>query len=203
MQAMASALAGDITPSSAREYGHGLLVVNEPNPLLPLGDHQVWMSHGDQITQLPPGFSGLATTENTPIAAMDDSNRHYYGVQFHPEVKHTPIGSVIIKNFLFKICQVQSNWTVWCKYAIRVLSIAIFVQIINNSIMNLHFLSVWYVLPLSNFNYILVEVYGLLAAPYTYFHYFLIFLPLWVLLTMINIWKSFSSANKCESCSGN
>ena len=69
--------------------------------------------------------------------------------------------------------------------------------------MRLHFLSVWYALPLSNFNYIMGEVYGLLAATYTYFHYFLIFLPLWVLLTMIKVWKSLSSANKCESCSGN
>ncbi len=111
MQAMASALGGEITASLAREYGHTLLAVNEPNPLLPLGEHKVWMSHGDQITQLPPGFSGLATTENTPIAAMGDPDRRYYGVQFHPEVKHTAIGSTIINNFLFKICHVKSNWT--------------------------------------------------------------------------------------------
>ncbi|MCJ7717181.1 MAG: glutamine-hydrolyzing GMP synthase [Anaerolineales bacterium] len=111
MQALADLLGGEINPSSAREFGYTVLEVREENALLPAGDHQVWMSHGDQITQLPPGSELLGTTQNTPIAAMGDPNRRYYGVQFHPEVKHTAIGSEIIRNFLFNICEVKTNWT--------------------------------------------------------------------------------------------
>ena len=111
MQALADAWSGVITPSDAREYGHTQLKVELDNPLLPVGEHNVWMSHGDQITKLPAGFVGLATTANTPIAAMGNLDRHLYGVQFHPEVKHTAIGTEILRNFLFKICQVKAAWT--------------------------------------------------------------------------------------------
>ena len=75
MQAMADALQGEITSSTAREFGYTQLTVEQQNPLIPAGVHQVWMSHGDQITKLPDGFSRLATTENTPLAAMGDLNR--------------------------------------------------------------------------------------------------------------------------------
>ncbi|MEJ2411532.1 MAG: glutamine-hydrolyzing GMP synthase [Anaerolineales bacterium] len=104
MQAMAGALEGEINPSAAGEYGPALLEVSNDNPLLPAGKHRVWMSHGDQITHIPPGFSLLASTSNTPIAAMGNQERQFYGVQFHPEVKHTAIGKEVIGNFLFKIC---------------------------------------------------------------------------------------------------
>ncbi len=111
MQALADTLSGEVTPSTTREYGYALLTVELENPLLPGGEHKVWMSHGDQITKLPEGFVSLASTANTPIAAMGDLNRHLYGVQFHPEVKHTAIGTEIIRNFLFNICQVKADWT--------------------------------------------------------------------------------------------
>jgi len=111
MQATADALNGEITSSAAREFGYTQLTVEEQNPLIPIGVHQVWMSHGDQITKLPDGFSSLATSENTPIAAMGDLHRQLFGVQFHPEVKHTSIGTEIINNFLFKICNINASWT--------------------------------------------------------------------------------------------
>ncbi len=111
MQALVDARFGEVTPSEAREYGQALLSVKQENPLLPVGEHLVWMSHGDQITKLPDGFVNLATTTNTPVAAIGDINRKIYGVQFHPEVKHTAIGTEIIRNFLFKICQVNATWT--------------------------------------------------------------------------------------------
>jgi len=111
MQAMADALDGEITPSTAREFGYTQLTVKTPNPLIPAGGHQVWMSHGDQITKLPSGFSQLAATDNTPLAAMGDLDRKFFGVQFHPEVKHTSIGNNIIRNFLFQICNISPTWT--------------------------------------------------------------------------------------------
>jgi GMP synthase (glutamine-hydrolysing) len=111
MQALAHALGGEITASTAREFGYTQLGVEVPNPLIPAGDHQVWMSHGDQITKLPPGFSQLATSGNTPLAAIGNLDRNFFGVQFHPEVKHTSIGVDIIKNFLFQICNISPNWT--------------------------------------------------------------------------------------------
>ena len=111
MQALADAWSGEVIPSDAREYGHTQLRVEHENPLLPTGEHQVWMSHGDQITQLPEGFISLASTTNTAVAAMGDLERQIYGVQFHPEVKHTKIGTEIIQNFLFKICRAVPDWT--------------------------------------------------------------------------------------------
>lgn len=111
MQAMADALNGEIAASTAREFGYTQLSTEGPNPLIPEGVHQVWMSHGDQITKLPEGFSRLATTENTPLAAMGNLTRKFYGVQFHPEVKHTSIGTEIIKNFLFNVCNIDASWT--------------------------------------------------------------------------------------------
>jgi GMP synthase (glutamine-hydrolysing) len=111
MQALTHALGGRVQPSAEREYGQAVLEVRRANPLLPEGSHQAWMSHGDRIEKLPPGFSILASTENSPIAAMADLSRNYYGVQFHPEVKHTPIGVEIIRNFLFRICNAAPTWT--------------------------------------------------------------------------------------------
>jgi GMP synthase (glutamine-hydrolysing) len=111
MQAMAEKLGGKVEPSSSREYGQARIIVEAPNPLLPQGEHQVWMSHGDRITELPAGFSLLGTSDNSPVAAMGDLDRRYFGVQFHPEVKHTPIGKEIIRNFLIQICGLFPSWT--------------------------------------------------------------------------------------------
>ena len=111
MQSLGSQLGGEIQPSPSREFGAAQLEVHQVNPLLPSGTHIVWMSHGDRITTLPDGFQVLASTDNAPIAAMGNPDQKYYGVQFHPEVKHTPIGKEIIKNFLFKICQAKPTWT--------------------------------------------------------------------------------------------
>ena len=111
MQSLANELGGEIQAARSREFGAAQLQVLGANPLIPKGSHQVWMSHGDYINQLPEGFQALAATDNTPVAAMGDLDRNLYGVQFHPEVKHTPIGTQIIKNFLFEICQAEPTWT--------------------------------------------------------------------------------------------
>ena len=65
---------------------------------------RVWMSHGDRILKLPPSFEIMAHSDNSPAAAMGDPQRHFYGVQFHPEVAHTPCGKDILENFLFRVC---------------------------------------------------------------------------------------------------
>ena len=107
MQSLAAELGGKIQAAPSREYGAAQLNVVEANPLIPSGEHKVWMSHGDRIDRLPNGFRVLASTKNTPVAAMGDIDRKRYGVQFHPEVKHTAIGTQIIKNFLFSICNAR------------------------------------------------------------------------------------------------
>ena len=111
MQALAHALGGRVAPAPRREYGPATLEVVRPNPLLPPGRHRVWMSHGDRIEALPPGFEVLGRTENSPIAAMGDLTRHYYGVQFHPEVQHTPIGGEILRRFAVDIAAARPTWT--------------------------------------------------------------------------------------------
>jgi GMP synthase (glutamine-hydrolysing) len=114
MQLLAQALGGQVALASEREYGPADLTVTDPaSPLfagLPFS-MRVWMSHGDRIEVLPPGFVALATTANSPVAAMGHSQRHIYGLQFHPEVVHTPQGQQIIRNFLFHICGLQGTWT--------------------------------------------------------------------------------------------
>ena len=114
MQLLAHALGGKVAPSARREYGPAELYVNDlESPLwegLPFS-LQVWMSHGDAITELPPGFQALASTDNSPIAAMGHPERRIYGVQFHPEVVHTPLGKDIIRNFLYGVCGCLGTWT--------------------------------------------------------------------------------------------
>jgi GMP synthase (glutamine-hydrolysing) len=92
MQALTHRLGGRVAPAQDREYGTAQLFTTRENPLLPPGQQQVWMSHGDRIETPPPGFVPLAKTDNSPIAAMGDLERSYFGVQFHPEVRHTPAG---------------------------------------------------------------------------------------------------------------
>ncbi len=111
MQALTHALGGTVNPAPQREYGPATLEVLRPNPLLPEGRYPVWMSHGDRIERLPEGFEVLARTANSPIAAMGDLRRRYFGVQFHPEVQHTPRGGEILRRFAVEICGASPDWT--------------------------------------------------------------------------------------------
>jgi GMP synthase (glutamine-hydrolysing) len=113
MQVLAYQLGGQVTPGVKREYGHAILYVSdEDSPLF--GDLasslSVWMSHGDQIMQLPPDFTSLAYTENSTSAVIGSEN-NIFGLQFHPEVVHTPEGKTILQNFLYKVCGCHGNWT--------------------------------------------------------------------------------------------
>jgi GMP synthase (glutamine-hydrolysing) len=114
MQVITKQLGGTVSPGTHQEYGHAMLHLSRmDSPLFAeLPDSlAVWMSHGDRIEQAPRGFSTLAYTENTPIAVMaDDQGR--YGLQFHPEVVHTPEGKTILKNFIYRICCCRGNWTI-------------------------------------------------------------------------------------------
>jgi len=112
MQLLAHQMGGKVGGSARREYGHAVVHQSDDSPLfhaLPTSIN-VWMSHGDQILELPQGFRTLAYTENAPIAAM--GNEHgFIGIQFHPEVAHTPQGKDILRNFLYKICGCEGTWT--------------------------------------------------------------------------------------------
>ena len=113
MQALAYQLGGTVEASTKREYGHALLYQNAAVSPLFAGlppSIPVWMSHGDRITELPPGFQVMAYTENSPIAAMGNASG-IIGLQFHPEVAHTPQGKVLLENFLYRICGCQGDWT--------------------------------------------------------------------------------------------
>ena len=110
MQALTYALDGAVDPSASREYGYAEIEALISNPLLS-GLSKVWMSHGDRITRLPQGFIALARSGNSPFAAMGDLKRKYFGVQFHPEVHHTPNGEKLIRHFAIDICGVKSDWT--------------------------------------------------------------------------------------------
>ncbi len=114
MQLLAHALGGRVAPAGEREYGPAeLSVLAISSPLfanLPFST-KVWMSHGDRVEELAPGFVALASTANSPIAAMGDEARKLYGLQFHPEVVHTPRGGEIIHNFLYNVCGLKGTWT--------------------------------------------------------------------------------------------
>jgi GMP synthase (glutamine-hydrolysing) len=112
-QLMAQALGGDVTATGAREYGGTDLAVREPGVLLEdLADHEtVWMSHADTVERAPEGFRVTASTEVTPVAAMEDRERGLFGVQFHPEVAHTSRGLDVMKRFLYDCCGLLPEWT--------------------------------------------------------------------------------------------
>ena len=113
MQVMVHQLGGKVAPANKREYGHAVLHQNSTDePLLDglPSSIPVWMSHADQITELPPGFSSRAYTDNAPIA-VTANDQGMLGIQFHPEVAHTPHGVDIINNFLYKICGMGELWT--------------------------------------------------------------------------------------------
>ena len=112
MQVLTHALGGKVAPSGKREYGPAsFTLVKESSILHQEDDPRVWMSHGDRIEQPPTGFEVLATTGNSPVAAMGDSGRGYYGLQFHPEVRHTPAGAAVLERFVLDVCGCQGDWT--------------------------------------------------------------------------------------------
>lgn len=112
LQLMGKMLGGEIVSSRRREYGLGKLSFNGGGKLLAgiKSPIQVWNSHGDKIERLPKDFKAVGTTENSAYALVADESRRFYGMQFHPEVVHTPRGMEIIKNFLYKICGCTGDW---------------------------------------------------------------------------------------------
>ncbi len=112
-QLMAQALGGEVRATGAREYGRTTLRVVEPGLLLAdlPGEDVVWMSHGDTVTRAPEGFRVTARTDVTPVAAMEDPQRGLFGVQFHPEVAHTPRGLAVMKRFVHDACGLLPDWT--------------------------------------------------------------------------------------------
>ena len=119
MQALVHQLGGQVSPGAKQEFGYAVLhqdgsesgpgsgsvLFNELPP-----SFQVWMSHGDRVETLPPGFTGMAYTENSPMAAIGNGD-NMFGIQFHPEVNHTPLGQDILRNFLFRACGCRADWT--------------------------------------------------------------------------------------------
>lgn len=121
MQAMATQLGGTVATSPVREFGYAQVTVKGASSLLEgIDDHingaghpllDVWMSHGDKVDTLPRGFTTVAASDNAPHAVMSDESRHFYGVQFHPEVTHTPQGQRILQRFVHVICGCKPVWT--------------------------------------------------------------------------------------------
>lgn len=121
MQTMAVQLGGEVLSSTVREFGYAAVKIENNNLLFneiedkrteenhPLLD--VWMSHGDKVSELPPGFKTICSTQHAPIAGMADETRHLYGLQFHPEVTHTLQGLAILKRFVVDICKASTQWT--------------------------------------------------------------------------------------------
>ena len=121
MQTMAQQLGGRVTAGTHREFGYAQVTLSTPCKLFDgLLDHRdeqgralldVWMSHGDRVDQLPPGFVAVGFTNSVPLAAMADESRHYYAVQFHPEVTHTLQGEKILERFVREICGCEARWS--------------------------------------------------------------------------------------------
>jgi GMP synthase (glutamine-hydrolysing) len=113
MQTMTLALGGQVTAAQHREYGPATISHHGDAELFAAvpPDSKVWMSHGDRIEQPPNGFTVLATSSNSPYAAIGDIERGYYGVQFHPEVVHTEHGRELLHNFVFRICGCEAKWS--------------------------------------------------------------------------------------------
>ncbi|WP_418185395.1 glutamine-hydrolyzing GMP synthase [Aliarcobacter vitoriensis] len=112
MQLIAQHFGGSVIPASSHEYGKAKLDFVEENPIFkdtPNGQI-VWMSHGDRVESIPQGFEKIATSENSPYAAIADTNRNIYAFQFHPEVYHSQEGSKLLKNFAKHICGCESTW---------------------------------------------------------------------------------------------
>ena len=112
LQLLCKKLGGKVVSAELREYGRAQLDVTDSSDLLAQipSPTSVWMSHGDMVTETPENFSSLASTDSCPIAAIRHKDRSFYGLQFHPEVSHTPCGSQIIHNFLSKVCKAPMDW---------------------------------------------------------------------------------------------
>ncbi len=120
MFTMAVQLGGLVAPSNKREFGHADVRAHGHTQLLegiqdystPMGHGmlKVWMSHGDKVTELPPGFRLMASTDSCPVAGMADEERRFYGVQFHPEVTHTARGAALLERFVLDICGTRADW---------------------------------------------------------------------------------------------
>ncbi|HEX5773659.1 MAG TPA: glutamine-hydrolyzing GMP synthase, partial [Geomobilimonas sp.] len=116
MQLMSRHFGGEVVPAGKREFGHAdLLASGQPGPLFEgffvEGKSPVWMSHGDHVAKVPAGFQIVAETANAPVCAIQDVARNLYGVQFHPEVNHTPRGEILIDTFVRKVCGCTGRWT--------------------------------------------------------------------------------------------
>ena len=114
MQVLTKQLGGKVAQGAKYEYGHAMLHLSDADsPLLAdlPSSSPVWMSHADQIEEIPPGFTALAHTENSPVAVIGNGEG-IFGLQFHPEVAHTPEGKTILKNFVYRICGCKGNWTI-------------------------------------------------------------------------------------------
>lgn len=112
-QLMAHMLGGKVGHSEEREFGHGTLNITKPSKLfegLP-ETLRVWNSHGDRLEALPEGFEAIASTENSPYATIENAEKQFYGMQFHPEVAHSEMGMEVIANFLFKVCGCSADWS--------------------------------------------------------------------------------------------
>lgn len=115
-QTICAQLGGDVEQSDHREFGRATIKATADSPLFEGvwskgNDYQVWMSHGDRVNEIPEGFSVIATSEGAPFAAIADETRKIYGVQFHPEVVHTPDGGKLLKNFVHTIAGLKGDWT--------------------------------------------------------------------------------------------
>jgi GMP synthase (glutamine-hydrolysing) len=113
LQILAFDMGGQVTASPNREFGYARLKVVDQTSSLFKGlpaEMDVWMSHGDQMTSVPPGFRVTALTEDA-LNAIEDTERRIFGVQFHPEVAHTPLGAQLLRNFLFSICKLRGDWS--------------------------------------------------------------------------------------------
>jgi GMP synthase (glutamine-hydrolysing) len=114
-QSMVAQLGGKVEPHSKREFGRAEVEVTGQSPLFngvwPLGSRdQVWMSHGDRVTALPPGFQVFARSDNAPFAVIADEKRRFYGMMFHPEVVHTPRGAALLRNFTQNVAGIAPDW---------------------------------------------------------------------------------------------
>ncbi len=115
-QLMCQDLGGSVEPGGVQEFGRAFVDITQPCALLdgvwaPGTREQVWMSHGDRVTALPPGFRSMAASEGAPFAVVADEARGFYGVQFHPEVVHTPHGAALLRNFTHGVAGLHGNWT--------------------------------------------------------------------------------------------
>ncbi|MEM8963977.1 MAG: glutamine-hydrolyzing GMP synthase, partial [Acidobacteriota bacterium] len=112
MQLIARHLGATVAPADAREYGRATIEVTDPGVLFAGLEPKltVWASHGDRVEQPPPGFRVTASSDSAPVVAFENANRRIYGIQFHPEVTHTPLGGEMLRNFLYGACQLSGDW---------------------------------------------------------------------------------------------